>query len=308
MAAITYAVKYVQETPWSKLLKLSPAKSVRLIILTGWTVLLIAYADLPDIKLDPTAQYALAGGMAGLAATAFGALPALLLRRISTRMEDILLGLSAGMMLAASAFSLILPGIEAGTRLTGTRAMGVTLVVSGLALGAALMLGLDRIVPHTHAHSGHQGLGVNRISQAYLFAFAIALHNLPEGMAIGVSFAQSDAHTAIPLTSAIALQDVPEGLAVALALRSAGLNALVAIGLAILSGILEPLGALVGVGLTQSWGFAYPLGLGIAAGAMLFVVSHEVIPETHRKGHQTAATIGLIGGFIMMTVLDTALG
>ena len=125
---------------------------------------------------------------------------------------------------------------------------------------------------------------------------------------IGVSFAQNDFSVGIPLTTAIALQDIPEGLAVALALRTAGLRIGQAVFGASLSGLLEPLGALLGVGLSSGLALTYPIGLGLAAGAMIFVVSHEVIPETHRNGHQTAATLGLMGGFALMMVLDTTLG
>jgi ZIP family zinc transporter len=141
-----------------------------------------------------------------------------------------------------------------------------------------------------------------------LFVFAIALHNLPEGMAIGVSFSQADLNVGLPLTTAIALQDLPEGLAVALALRAAGFRPVFAVLVAAASGGLEPLGSLLGVGLSSGLAVAYPAGLGLAAGAMIFVVSHEVIPETHRNGHQTPATLGLMAGFALMMVLDTALG
>jgi ZIP family zinc transporter len=137
--------------------------------------------------------------------------------------------------------------------------------------------------------------------------FAIALHNLPRA-AIGVAFSQADMAVGLPLTTAIALQDLPEGLAVALALRGAGFAPGVAVLVAAASGLLEPLGALLGVGLSSGLILAYPAGLGLAAGAMLFVVSHEVIPETHRNGHQTAATVGLMLGFAVMMVLDTTLG
>lgn len=126
-------------------------------------------------------------------------------------------------------------------------------------------------------------------------------------MAIGVSFAGGDSSVGIPLTTAIALQDLPEGLAVAIALRGAGLSAMHAVLVAAATGFLEPVGALLGVGLSSGLALAYPIGLGLAAGAMIFVVSHEVIPETHRNGHQTAATIGLVAGFALMMTLDTAL-
>jgi ZIP family zinc transporter len=137
---------------------------------------------------------------------------------------------------------------------------------------------------------------------------AVAIHNLPEGMAVGVGFAQGDLSVGLPLAMAIALQDIPEGLAVAMSLRAIGTPAWKAVGVAALGGLLEPLGAWIGVSLVGGSALAYPVGLGLAAGAMLFVVSHEVIPETHRNGHQTAATLGLMAGFALMMVLDTSLG
>lgn len=253
-------------------------------------------------------RYALLGGTAGFVATAIGAAPALMLRGIRQSTEDAMLGFAAGMMLAAAAFSLILPGVEAGTELTGSAASGGMLVVIGLFLGAALMLGLDEFTPHEHEKTGPCGPGYERCSKAWLFVFAIALHNLPEGMAVGVSFAQGDLSVGLPLATAIALQDIPEGLAVALTLRAVGFNPLFAVLVAAGSGLLEPVGALLGVGLAGGLMLAYPVGLGLAAGAMLFVVSHEVIPETHRNGHQTVATLGLMVGFALMMVLDTTLG
>lgn len=251
--------------------------------------------------------YALLGGLAGFAATALGALPALVLRSIPQKVEDTMLGFAAGMMLAASAFSLLLPGLEAGEKILGAAAPGAGVVVLGMALGVLLMLGLDEFTPHEHDKTGPCGPGHERCGRVWLFVFAIALHNLPEGMAIGVSFAQGDLGTGLPLTAAIALQDIPEGLAVALALRAAGFGPGIAVLVATGSGLLEPVGALLGIGLSTGFALAYPLGLGLAAGAMLFVVSHEVIPETHRNGHQTPATLGLMAGFALMMVLDTAL-
>ena len=248
------------------------------------------------------------GGMAAFGATALGALIALGLRSISQKLEDSMLGMAAGMMLAASAFSLILPGIEAGTALFGSKASGAAIVVLGMALGVMLMLGLDRFTPHMHETTGQCGPESARCTRVWLFVFAIALHNLPEGMAIGVSFAHNDLSVGLPTTIAIALQDLPEGLAVALALRTIDLSAGRAALLGAASGLVEPLGALLGVGLSSGLEAAYPTGLGLAAGAMIFVVSHEVIPETHRNGHQTPATIGLVAGFALMMVMDTVLG
>lgn len=257
---------------------------------------------------NPNGRYALYGGLTGFAATALGALPALLLRSIPQKLEDVMLGFAAGMMLAAAAFSLLLPGLEAGAEFTESRFMGALLVVFGMFIGVALMLGLDAFTPHEHNATGTFGIGAERYNKAWLFVFAIALHNLPEGMAIGVSFAQGDMNVGLPLTTAIALQDIPEGLAVALTLRAVGFSAPFAVLIAIATGVLEPIGALLGVGLAGGFLLSYPIGLGLAAGAMIFVVSHEVIPETHRNGHQTLATLGLMVGFALMMVLDTTLG
>jgi len=141
-----------------------------------------------------------------------------------------------------------------------------------------------------------------------LVVLAIELHNFPEGMAIGVGFAGGDPSVGIPLAAAIAIQDVPEGLVVAVALRTVAFSPWKATLAGALTGLAEPLGAVVGVALGSSFATFYPLGLGFAAGAMIWVVSHEIIPETHRKGHEQAATLGLIGGFIVMLLLDTGLG
>lgn len=259
-------------------------------------------------EINLALRYAMLGGLAGFAATAIGALPALALRGIPQRIEDSMLGLAAGMMLAASAFSLLLPGLEAGEAILAAKLPAGLIVVFGMTLGVLLMLGLDEFTPHEHEKSGPCGPGYERCGRVWLFVLAISLHNLPEGMAIGVSMSQGDLSVGLPLTSAIALQDIPEGLAVALAMRSAGFPAGKAVLVAIASGLLEPVGAFLGVGLSTGFALAYPIGLGLAAGAMIFVVSHEVIPETHRNGHQTPATIGLMAGFAIMMILDTSLG
>ena len=253
-------------------------------------------------------RFAFLGGLSGFAATAVGAVVALALRDIAARTQDIMLGFAAGMMLAASSFSLILPGIDAAKELTGNGLLAASIVVLGLALGVALMIGLDRFVPHEHEKTGRRGPEAKRIDRVWLFVLAITLHNLPEGMAIGVSFATGDMQVGIPLTTAIAIQDIPEGLAVAMALRVTGISALRAALIAVGSGLMEPFGALVGLGISSGFALGYPIALGLAAGAMIFVVSHEVIPETHRNGHETPATLGLMLGFGVMMFLDTALG
>jgi ZIP family zinc transporter len=253
-------------------------------------------------------HYALLGGTAGFGATALGAVMAVAMRDIKQRSQDIMLGFAAGMMLAASSFSLILPGLAAAREVTGSGPFAAATVVLGLGLGVLLMLGLDKFTPHEHESVGRQGPHSERINRVWLFVLAITLHNLPEGMAIGVGFANGDMNVGLPLATAISIQDIPEGLAIALALRVTGLSAFKAMLVAIGSGLMEPIGSLIGLGISSGFAIAYPVSLGLAAGAMLFVVSHEVIPETHRNGHQTPATLGLMGGFAVMMFLDTALG
>ncbi|MGN8144837.1 ZIP family metal transporter [Pseudomonas sp. 22105] len=280
---------------WATLLLVSV-----LLLFSGYSALV--GADKGNLRL------ATLGGLSGFGATALGAVVAIILRDISSRTQDIMLGFAAGMMMAASSFSLILPGIEAAQALCGNPLLAACVVVCGLALGVGLMVGLDRFVPHEHQQIGRRGPDAQRINRVWLFVLAITLHNLPEGMAIGVSFANGDMKVGLPLTTAIAIQDIPEGLAVALALRVTGISAWRAALIAIGSGLMEPLGAVVGLGVSGGFAMGYPIALGLAAGAMIFVVSHEVIPETHRNGHETPATLGLMLGFGVMMFLDTALG
>lgn len=251
---------------------------------------------------------ALAGSGVAALATALGALPALFIRRITPRWEDAMLGFGAGVMAAAACFSLILPGIEAGSGLLGSKPAGALLVAGGLVLGALCLLLIDKIVPHEHTSAGRHGPDWLQLRRVWLMVFAIALHNFPEGMAIGVGFSGGDPSVGVPLAAAIATQDIPEGMVVAVALRTAAYAPWQAAAAGALSGLAEPLGAIVGVALTTGFAPLYPAGLGFAAGAMIWVVSHEIVPETHRKGHEQAATLGLIGGFVLMMMLDTALG
>lgn len=273
-----------------------------------WLLILISLAH--GLFYGNSEHFRLAnyGGLAGFAATAAGSFLILFLRKVKQSVQDALLGFAAGMMLAASSFSLILPGIEAAQDLFGNMVWAALIVAIGLGIGALIMLGLDYFTPHEHESVGNCGPECQRINGIWLFVFAIALHNIPEGMAIGVSFAQGDLGVGIPLTTAIVLQDLPEGFAVALALRAIGLGALRSAMIGAATGLLEPVGAIMGFAMASSIAPAYPLSMGIAAGAMIFVVSHEVIPETHRNGHQTMATMGLVGGFMVMMFLDTALG
>lgn len=259
-------------------------------------------------RLDTPMGQALAGSAVAALATALGALPALFVRRISARWEDVMLGFGAGVMAAAACFSLILPGVAAATDIVGNKPAGAAIVAVGLVLGALFLLLADKAVPHEHPSAGRHGPDWMHLRRVWLMVFAIALHNFPEGMAIGVGFSGGDPSVGVPLAAAIATQDIPEGMVVAVALRTAAYAPWQAAAAGALSGLAEPLGAIVGVALTTGFAPLYPAGLGFAAGAMIWVVSHEIIPETHRKGHEEAATLGVIGGFVVMMMLDTALG
>jgi len=276
------------------------------IVVTGALIILMELVRAP-IWNDPKISGALLGGMVAALATALGTLPVLRRQQYSQRTCDALLGFGAGVMLAACSFSLVLPALEAAREGGAGRWGAGTLVGAGVLLGALAMLLMDRLVPHEHFVKGHEGPRAIALKRAWLLVFAIALHNVPEGLAIGVAFAGSDPVGAHALATGISVQDVPEGMVVALALRVVGYGRWLSAGLAIASGLVEPIAAVVGalfIGLSAS---LLPWGLALAAGAMLYVVSHEIIPESHRKGHEAAATTGLMLGFVLMMVLDNSL-
>lgn len=208
--------------------------------LASLTILILFIQSLFDVASNGVSlamQYAFIGGLGGFAGTALGAVPALVVRKLPTKVEDTMLGFAAGMMMAASAFSLLLPGLAAGMEMTSSKVSGSGVVVFGVACGVILMLSLDKFTPHEHETIGSFGPGNERFNKVWLFVFAISLHNLPEGMAIGVGFSHADMAIGLPLTIAIILQDIPEGLAVALALRSAGVSRLRAVLIAAASGL-----------------------------------------------------------------------
>ncbi|ABE48658.1 MULTISPECIES: ZIP family metal transporter [Methylobacillus] len=256
----------------------------------------------------PQVHDALWGGSAAALATAAGTLPVLFWKQLPDRIMDTLFGFGAGVMLAASAFSLIVPGIEFAQS-QGAGAWGAASIVGGsIIIGAALLLALERWVPHEHFIKGMERKNTLALKRTWLFVFAIALHNVPEGLAIGVGFAGGDVVRGGALATGIAIQDIPEGFVVAMALAVVGYSRRTAILIGMASGLVEPAGAVLGAAIVGSSVALLPWGLGVAAGAMLFVVSHEIIPESHRKGHEVFATSGLIIGFVLMMMLDTALG
>jgi ZIP family zinc transporter len=263
------------------------------------------------VRTDPIVWNALLGGSLAALATALGTVPVLFSQKLPHRLQDTLFGFGAGVMLAACAFSLIIPGLDAvraaglfgGNRWAAGGVMGSAILLGG----AGLML-LDRVLPHEHFIKGIEGQAAHRLRRTWLFVFAIALHNLPEGLAIGVGYAAGNEMRADALSTGIAIQDVPEGLVVAVALMAAGYRRAFAATIGMASGLVEPLGAVLGAAVVGHSAMLLPWGLGFAAGAMLFVISHEIIPESHRKGHESFATGGLMLGFVLMLLLDTSLG
>ncbi|HEY8555454.1 MAG TPA: ZIP family metal transporter [Burkholderiales bacterium] len=266
----------------------------------------LAAATWSLIRHDPRIGYAAGASLIAGLATAVGAAPVLASAAISRRAQDAMLGYGAGVMLAASVFSLILPGIDAAEALWGSRGLAAAVAAAGVAAGALFLWSADRLVPHQHFIKGREGGDARRFRQVWLFVFAITLHNFPEGLAVGVSFGngQPDAGA---LASGMAIQNMPEGLAVALALATLGYAPLTAFLLAGATGLAEPLAGLFGAALVSAAQPLLPIALTFAAGAMLFVISHEIIPESHRNGHEQPATLGTIGGFVTMMVLDVAL-
>ncbi|ANQ84094.1 putative cation transporter protein [Azoarcus olearius] len=289
----------------------SPASAARalagwLIALTGLALLATRLAgEIGGGAIGGPIGDALAGGAMSAAATALGALPLLVMRRIGAGVQGLLLGFGAGVMLAASVFSLLLPAFDAAHALGTTGPAAVGVVAAGLALGAALLLVMDRALPHSHAPDGTRSA-----TAVWLFVFAIAVHNIPEGLAIGVATGMNvtEAGSANAVATGISLQNVPEGLIVAIALAAAGYGRLFAFAVAAISGLIEPVAAVAGSMLVSTATALLPWGLAGAAGAMLFVVSHEIIPESHRRGHETLATAGLVAGFIAMLMMDRLLG
>ena len=248
-----------------------------------------------------------ASAAAGLA-TGAGALPVLAIRGISGRLESGFLGFAAGVMLAASFFSLILPGLEAAADGGLSPAWSAATIGAAILLGAATLQILNNYAPHEHFIIGPSGGATSsRLQRIWLFVIAITLHNFPEGLAVGVSFGGGMANgTATAL--GIGLQNVPEGLAVAISLASVGYSRLFSFVAALLTGLVEPLGGFLGISAVSVSEPLLPWGLGFAAGAMIWVVSSEIIPETHREGHQGTATPALMFGLTLMLFLDWTFG
>ncbi|MGE5450748.1 MAG: ZIP family metal transporter [Acidobacteriota bacterium] len=259
----------------------------------------------------PRAAQALLGGSIAALATALGTLPVWLSQRSSDRTRDTLMGFGAGVMLAASSFSLVIPALAAARNQGASPWHAGMMVAAGILVGALSLVVLDKAVPHEHFIKGLEGMPLHAkraLKRVWLFVFAVTLHNMPEGLAIGVAYGGTNAVSASALTTGIAIQDVPEGLVIAFALKGAGYGRVTSGTIGALSGLVEPIMAVLGA-LVMGWSVSLlPWGLAFAAGAMLYVISHEIIPESHRQGHEMFATMGLMIGFVLMMLLDTALG
>lgn len=240
--------------------------------------------------------------IAGLA-TALGALPILFvssekLKRVSHRTIDLLLSFAAGIMLAASMFSLIIPAIEIGN---------IYIAMIGILSGALTIEILDRMLPHEHFEKGQEG-PASKLKKIWLFVIAITLHNFPEGMAVGVSFGGNEIKTGMIVAMAIGIQNIPEGTAVAVSFLKVNYNKWKIFWLALLTGLVEPVGGMIGAGLVIIAKPLLPFFLSFAAGAMIYVISDEIIPESHSNGNETVSTFSLIFGFLLMMFLDNFFG
>jgi len=274
----------------------------------------------PFSQWHPVLQ-ALAAGLFTWGVTAVGSVPVLFTRRLSQRLLDAMLGMAAGVMMAASYWSLLAPAIEMSERMGGVKWLPA---VVGFLLGAGVLRVFDAVLPHLHpgladVPGAAEGLK-SRWRRSILLVMAITLHNIPEGLAVGVAFGgipylvaggmtpAAALGGAIALAVGIGLQNFPEGMAVAFPLRREGLSPLRAFWYGQLSAIVEPIAAVVGAGLVLLVQPVLPYALAFAAGAMIFVVAEELIPEAQREGNTDLATMGVIGGFTIMMFLDVALG
>ena len=266
----------------------------------------------------PVALAVLWGSIAA-AATALGGIAAGPIRRLGSSMYDALLGFGAGVMLSALVFSLLVPAIEAAERTSGGRTAAALVCAIGILAGSALVWAIDRVLPHEHFVKGPEGpnaiggragspeVAAQLRRRMWLFVAAIAIHNVPEGFAIGVGATGLSLSEAAALAMGISIQDVPEGGVVTLSLLAAGYAVSTAVWVAVLTGLSEPLAAALGAAFVSKVPLLLPASLALAAGAMLYVVSHEIIPESHRNDRGSQATAGLIVGFVLMMLLDVAL-
>jgi ZIP family zinc transporter len=257
--------------------------------------------------MDHPLLFALVASLVTAAATSAGALPAAFARHISERFQDALMGFSAGVMLAATSFSLLLPALERAVD-GGDKVAGAGVVALSLLAGALFLHLCNRYIPHEHFITGREGgPSSTHLKRLWLLVLAITLHNLPEGLAVGSGAGSHDLSLALPILTGIALQDLPEGFVVAIAMMGAGYAFRQALGMTVVTGLVEAGAALLGYAAVSVVNALLPFALAFAGGSMLYVVSNEMIPESHHKEHAQEATTGLMIGFALMMFLDVAL-
>ena len=237
-------------------------------------------------------------------ATALGAVIGFLFKNLSHRFSDIVLAFAAGVMLAAAVLGLILPSLEYGGR------FGLLVTIAGVFAGAVCLNLLDKLVPHLHKLAGidTEAHPDSHIGKVLLFVTAIAIHNLPEGIAAGVGFGSGNTAEALVIAGGIALQNIPEGMVIIGPMLAAGVKPKRTLLLAMLTGLVEVLGTLIGYFAVSISAAVLPFALAFAGGTMLYVISDEMIPETHAHGSERGSTYALLFGFCVMLVTDVLLG
>ncbi len=238
-------------------------------------------------------------------ATVVGALIGFLFKETSHKFSDIVLAFAAGVMLAAAVLGLIMPSLEYGGK------WGILVTLAGIFVGALALNGVDKLVPHLHKLSGgleESHRGNERLDKVLLFVLAIAIHNLPEGIAAGVGFGSGNTGEALLIAGGIALQNIPEGMVIISPMLAAGIKPKKTFLFAALTGVVEVVGTFLGYFAVSLSTAILPFALAFAGGTMLYVVSDEMIPETHAHGAERGATYALLVGFCFMLVCDVFLG
>jgi ZIP family zinc transporter len=238
------------------------------------------------------------------ASTIIGSIIGFIFKKISRKFSDIVLSFAAGVMLAAAVLGLILPSLEYGGK------FGLLITVAGIFTGALCLNLIDKLVPHLHRFVGNDSESHNNegLSKVLLFVMAIAIHNLPEGIAAGVGFGSGDTSQALIIAGGIALQNIPEGMVIIGPMLSAGVSPRKTIICAMITGLVEVVGTLIGYFAVSVSVAILPFALAFAGGTMLYVISDEMIPETHSHGNERGATYALLVGFCVMLVTDFLLG
>lgn len=251
-------------------------------------------------------EYVLLTALGVGGATVIGALLGFIIKKPSHRLNDVILSFAAGVMLAAAVIGLILPSLEAGGKFS------IIITVFGIFCGALCLNLIDKLVPHLHKLTGIEPElhpdKTSQINKVLLFVIAIAIHNLPEGIAAGVSFGSGDMSQALTVAGGIALQNIPEGMVIIAPMVSSGISKQRTFVIALMTGIVEVIGTFIGYFAISISSAILPFALAFAGGTMLYVISDEMIPETHSHGAETGATYSLLAGFCLMLVFDFLLG